>query len=58
MASIFGCFFNYLALIVLAMKIKTMFELDPPIIVPILESIHFRRQHNNGNERDSWFLIN
>jgi hypothetical protein len=40
------------------MKMKTMFELSPPIIVPMLESINFRRQHNNGNERDSWFFIN
>ncbi len=35
-----------------------MFELDPPIIVSMLESLNFRRQHNNGNERDSWFFIN
>jgi hypothetical protein len=40
------------------MKMKTIFELSPPIIVPMLESINFRRQHNNGNERDSWFFIN
>jgi hypothetical protein len=24
----------------------------------MLESIHFRRQRNNGNERDSRFFIN
>jgi hypothetical protein len=35
-----------------------MFELGPPIIVPMLESIHLRRQRNNGNERDFRFFIN